>query len=98
MNSPTQVCNKCQIEKPVNDYYLQDNHRLFRICKVCIKEHYYKNNYKPKTIGAAKVLTEEQRQMIKEQLKDRKLKLKDIANSFGIIPATLSYWIKHDLL
>lgn len=88
----TQTCNTCKLDLSVDNFYLQDGFRLFKKCKKCISDSKPKN---PKLTGFGQLPLATQ-DAIKEALKDRKQKMKDIAKAYDLKYPTLCYWVRNN--
>lgn len=92
----SQVCNTCDKDLPESEYYLQDGYRLFKKCKSCIKNDRVearKNKPKKSRCGFLR-LPVETREGVIAALKDRRMKVTDIAEQWGLNYPNLAYWVR----
>ena len=82
-------CASCGVEKIMSEYYENYLH-YSRKCKECISTA---NRRVKKPTGFA-ALPSAIRDSIKQQLQNRRIKLKDIADEHGVAYANLSGWVR----
>ena len=85
----SQVCNMCDIDKDISEYYLIDGCHPFKRCKTCVK----KNKKKPYTSGWQR-LSLDVRTSIIECLKDRRTTIQQVAAEHGVNYPNLCYWVR----
>ncbi len=81
------MCIKCGAIKDESEYYLIGGKKPMRICKACVRAARPK---KPTGFGKLPQQTQDD---IRELLRDRRNKVKDVAEKFAIKIPTLHNWI-----
>ncbi|MDR3411323.1 MAG: hypothetical protein P4L87_10345 [Formivibrio sp.] len=87
----SQICTICRIDKPEEDFYRVDAVKIFRRCKACISAAKPK---KPRLTGW-QMLPKETQDEIRVALQNRNMKIKQIAEKFGLNYANFTYWIRN---
>jgi hypothetical protein len=85
----SQKCNKCNLDKDIEEYYLRDGVYPFRICKDCVKAK------RPKKVkpSAFELLKPEQIAMLTVALADRRNKMTNLAVECGVKYHELRKWV-----
>ena len=86
----SQQCNKCGIDKDISEYYLINGCHPKKECKQCIRSKIPK---KPYANGWVR-LDAKIRQSVIAKLQDRRIKIHDIADEYGINYSNLCYWMR----
>ena len=84
----SQVCNKCDIDKNISEYYSYDGVKSFKICKQCISAA------RPKALKGFQKLPSATQLGIAIGLKDRRNTVGQIAEEWGVKYTSLLRWIK----
>jgi len=88
----SQVCNTCQVNKDFSEYY-KNKLYYFKKCRECVIAGNAVNK-KPKKATGFAALDPAKQDSIKQQLQNRRLKMKAIAEAHNIAYANLCYWVQ----
>ena len=92
MSSESQECTLCGVDKLMDEYYTVDGDRYFKKCKECVRVA--ANGKYTKKVKGFDALPEDKQIGIRLALQDRRLKIKDVADEWGLNYPTLCYWIR----